>query len=291
MSYIRQDNRSSADVELLTINYSRSMLRDWFLNLSAFKSLVGEREHTVGLTISHALGDRTTASVSATAGNDADSARFQLQRGLPVGPGFGYRLSAERGENAHIFGSVSAQNDVGSYTLEADRFAGQTSYRGFASGGVALMNGGVFFARRLGDSFAVVEVPGYPGVRVYAENQFVAETDDEGMALVPRLRPYDRNRISLAHEELPFDARIDAAELDAVPYYGSGTYVRFPVTREAGATFRVTLADGRPVPPGAMARLDGGRDAFPVGHDGEVYLTGLGGGNEVLITWSPLKYP
>lgn len=284
-AYIRQDNRSSADTELLNATYSYNIAHGWYLSLNAFRNLTDERNYAINVTLTRAVDEHTTASLATTKQEGADTSRFQLQRSLPVGPGVGYRLLAEHGEFEHVLGGVSMQNDVGTYTLEADRFEGETSYRGLVSGSVAVMDGHVFLSRRLGDGFAVVEVPGYSNVRVYAENQLVAETDEDGLALVPGLRAYDRNRIGIEFQDLPLDARFDKLLMETSPYLGSGAYVRFPVTRASAATFRVLLPDGTPLPAGAAARVEGGSEDFPVGRDGGVYVAGLRGTRQVVFQW------
>ena len=48
-------------------------------------------------------------------------------------------------------------------------------------------------ARRLDQSFAVVEVADFPGMTVYVENQPVGRTDSKGRVLLDSLRAYERN--------------------------------------------------------------------------------------------------
>ena len=130
----------------------------------------------------------------------------------------------------------------------------------------------------------MVRVPDYPNVQVYAENQPVARTDASGAALVPGLRPYEKNHLGIEQKDLPLDARIDALEVDAVPYYRSGYDVEFPVAKANGALLRIVAADGRPVPAGATVRIDGRAETFPVALDGQAYVTGLKQSNWIRAT-------
>jgi len=134
-------------------------------------------------------------------------------------------------------------------------------------------------------SFAVAEVPEMPGVRVYADNQLVARTGDDGTAFLPRLRPYEVNRISIEQADLPLDAELGALSEDAVPYYRSGILVRFPVKRARGAVLTVVLENGQPIPAGALAQLVGSTAEFPVGLNGALYLTGLEASNRLRVSW------
>ncbi|MBC7454540.1 MAG: fimbrial biogenesis outer membrane usher protein [Massilia sp.] len=205
----------------------------------------------------------------------------QIQHNLPPGPGIGYRVLAGRDTNARIEGTLNVQNEVGTYALEAARRGNAAAWRASASGAVALLGGQAFLARRLGDSFAVMRVPGFPGVLVYAENQPVARTDRSGAALVPSLHPYQKNRLSIEQADLPLDAQIGALEASAVPYYRSGYDLVFPVGRANGALLRVVTPDGQPLPAGAELHIAGRADTFPVAQDGQAYVTGLAARNEL----------
>ena len=163
-----------------------------------------------------------------------------MSRSLPAGSGFGYRLVAGAGDSDQRAVEVKLQNEVGTYSLVADQSKGQTAFRGSAIGGVAFLGGSAFLSRRITNSFAVVQVPGYSGVGVYADNQLVARTDANGSALLPRLRPYQKNTVRIEQADLPLDAQIDAVQLDAVPNFRSGLLLKFPVKRSRGAPVSYT---------------------------------------------------
>jgi len=154
-----------------------------------------------------------------------------------------------------------------------------------ARGGIAVLGGQAFLARRLGDSFAVVRVPGYPNVQVYAENQPVARTNSSGTALVPGLRPYQKNRIGIEQGDLPLDASVGALEVNAVPYYRSGYDLVFPIEKASGAMLRIVMANGKAVPAGAQVNIIERAQIFPVALDGQVYLSGLERVNKIEVTW------
>ncbi|MFN3397664.1 MAG: fimbria/pilus outer membrane usher protein, partial [Sulfurimicrobium sp.] len=283
LGYLRLDNRGQPGNEVLTASYSRNLGRDWFLGLSAFKSLGDTCDYALGLVLTHVLGQRASASLNASRRNGPDAALLQVQQNLPAGSGVGYRVLAGTEGSERFEGGLSMQNDYGTYALEAARFHGADAWRASASGALAVLGGQAFLSRRLGESFAVVRVPGYPGVQVYAENQPVARTDASGAALVPALRPYQKNRLAIEQNDLPLDARIDAIEVAAVPYYRSGYAVEFPVAKANGALLRITTEDGRPVPAGAMVRIDGREEVFAVARDGRAYVSGLERNNRMRV--------
>jgi outer membrane usher protein len=121
---------------------------------------------------------------------------------------------------------------------------------------------------------------------VYAENQFVARTDSRGLAMIPRLLPYQANSVSIEQADLPLDARVDTLRLQVTPYLRSGALADFPVAPSRGGTVTIRLADGAYVPPGAVVRIVGRAEEYPVAYRGEAYLTGLAETNDLLVSWN-----
>ncbi len=285
VSHIYQAYRDQNSAQLINVSYNYTLGDGWFLNLVAFKSLNHDNNDGMALTISHALGERTNVSLMAGLQNDSPNSLLHLQRNLPPGSGLGYRVLAGHDGSERLDTGVSLQNDVGTYNLDASLFQGQYNLRGSASGGIALMGGDAFFSRRLTNSFAVVQVPDYPNVHVYAENQPVATTNASGNALVTSLRPYQDNHIRIEQADLPLDAQIDTLELNAKPYFRSGAVLKFPVRRSRGATLKIVLNDGKPLPAGATVQIMGQKEEFPVALQGQVYITGLAQNNDLRIVW------
>ena len=196
----------------------------------------------------------------------------------------GYRLEARSGGAEQA--SLSLQNQLASSTLELAQNPGGTAARWSASGAVALMAGEAFLSRRIDQSFAVARVADYPNVRILVDNQSAGRTDQNGRALLPRLRAYDLNLISIDQRDLPIDARIDALRLEAVPYWRSGVEVVFPIAHANGATFTVQLEDGTPLPVGASLQEVGTGRFWLVGYEGEVYATDLGASTRLRASWA-----
>lgn len=285
LSYAHQAFRDREELKLLSASYNASMGRLGFLGVSLLRFLSGEAKTVIALTFTRPLDERTSGSASVTAQPGSEQAAIQVQRSLPAGSGMGYRLLAGAGDSDRREAGLSLQNEFGTYLLETAQSAGQTSFRGSASGGMALLGGNAYLSRRISDSFAVVQVPDYPNVRIYADNQLVARTGADGSALLPRLRPYQKNPVRIEQADLPLDAQIDAVEIDAVPHFRSGSLLQFPVKRSRGALLTVLLENGEPLPAGALAQVVGAQEEFPVGLRGEIYVTGLSDNNRLHVTW------
>lgn len=284
MGFIHLNNRDEPDNKLMTANYSRSLAANWSVGISAFHNLEYPRDYAFTVTLTHALGARQAASLSATRHKDGeDNQLFQFQQNLPAGEGVGYRLVAGSEESDRIEGRLDAQNDIGTYTLEASRMRGFDAYRASAAGSIAFFDGGPYLSRKLGNSFAVVDVNPYPNVRVYAENQLVARTNQYGRALVPDLRPYQKNQIRIEQLDIPLNAQVNQLGINVVPYHSSGYNVSFPVKPSHSAELRVVLENGSAIEVGSTVQLMGVADLFPVAMDGKVFLQGLTNNNQIKV--------
>ena len=288
-NYTEQALHDQTRNKILAGSYSRKIGRIGNLSASVTRLLTGDAKTIFNLNFSMPLGNQTIASISTSAQPGREQARLAVSQSMPAGSGFGYRLVAGADDSDHRNVEVSAQNEVGSYTLGASQASGQTAFRGSARGAVAFLGSSAFLSRRITDSFAVVQVPGYSGVGIYADNQLIARTDANGSALLPRLRPYEKNTVRIEQSDLPLDAQIDAVQLDAVPSFRSGLLLKFPVKRSRGALLTVVLENGKPLPAGAQAQIIGDNveenEVFPTGLRGEVYLTGLAVSNRLRVTW------
>jgi outer membrane usher protein len=280
--YTHRAFRDRPDIDLVSATYGVGLARLAFASLAVIRSLGSEARTSATLTVTIPLGERTSAAMTALAQKERHQTLAQAQQSLPAGEGFGYRvLTSASGPDRHE-GALAYQSSIGTYTLEAGKGEGLSSVRAGAAGGVALLEG-VHFTRRMTDSFGIVKVPDQPNVRVYADNQPVARTDARGTAFVPRLRPYEVNRIAIEQADLPLETEIDSLSLEASPYFRSGLLMRFGARPARAALLSIVLDNGEPLPAGAIVRI--GEAEFPVGLRGEVYLTGLSAANRLRATW------
>jgi outer membrane usher protein len=169
-------------------------------------------------------------------------------------------------------------------TAEVSAGAGQQSVRLGAQGALVWIDGKVFASRRVQDSFALVEVPGYANVGVGFQGSDHTRTDADGFALLPRLQPYQRNSIRLNPSELPINAELDTIEQIAVPASRSAVKVTFPVRSGRAALIKIVLDDQHIAPAGAEVELLGDSKEFFVARRGEAFITGLKARNTLRLT-------
>jgi outer membrane usher protein len=286
--FAQQDYRQQQDTQVLSAGYNLTIPRLGFLAVSASRTLSSTDTTTLLAIFTAPLGPSTNVSLSARQTRADDGARSHelaatVQRSLPPGEGWGYQLRAS--DTGPDRATVSAQNRFGTYSAEVSNANGETGYRAEIAGGVGMVENRWFLSRQITDSFALVRVPGYGGVRVYQDNQEIGRTDGSGEVILPRVRPYQINPVGIDERDLPLDVEIDRYSLDVVPYYRSGVLVEFRVRRAYGALVTIVLESGSPAPVGAVLRVGESGEAFPVAQDGEAYLTGLAGSNRVRLEW------
>ena len=285
LSYAAQMYREQDSVRLISANYNVGIGKLGYLSFSAVRILTGTAATMYNLTFTRPLGDQTSGSASINHQGGIDRGMVDVQRNLPAGDGFGYRVQAAAGDVARVDATLAYQNGAGTYLLEGAQSQGQTNLRGDITGSIVRLGGDTFLSRHIDQSFGVVEVPGFPNVHIFADNQIVATTNASGNALVPRLRAYEDNPIRIEQADFPLDAEIDTLELTAVPALRSGIVLTFPVRRSYGGLVTVVLDDGQPVPAGAVAQIVGHTEETPAGMNGQIYLTGLAPSNQVRVTW------
>lgn len=283
VAYVTQANRETDKVRIASASFSTGFDPFGFLGVSVGRSLGPKGGLAFGVNWTLPLGPRTATMVNINKMDGKGESFVQFQQAAPAGEGTGYQVQA--GDAGSVRAALTMQTNTGSYGVDAASQRGQTATRLMASGGITFLGGSVHASRKITDSFALVQVPGYPGVRVYADNQLVGVTDEKGEALLPRLRAYERNPISIEQLDLPYDATVGALALEAEPFFRAGTVLPFAVARSYGAVVTLRLETGDDLPAGAVVTIVGRPDAFPVGYGGQVYLTGLQAHNRLKVVW------
>ena len=286
LAFVSQINRNIPSSKLITLGYGVSLRRFGSLSISALRDLGGlDSGTTIYTMLSIPLGIMTSSSLSAQSrrggsgymgGNGSTNTNdliASIQKNVPSGEGYGYALQTRNGGSSQA--SFIQQTYLGNYTASVADYLGITSTSFDVNGGVAILGSDIFMSRRIDQSFAVARVPDYPNITVLADNQAAGITNKRGTALIPRLRAYDKNEISIDPTDLPLDAKILGIKVEAVPYYRSGIEVNFPVSHSDAAIFTLILENGTPVPTGATVKIDTKEEIFRVGDDGEVYVQNL----------------
>lgn len=288
LSWTEQRRLGAAALSVATASFSTRQTA-WGSLIFSLSRLKADTDTTsLNIFWSYQLGAGTSLSAQhADSSNTPSRQVVQIQKGLPPGEGWGYRLQlAQRAaQQAALYG----QNDYGRVRLEAAEFNGQIQQRFGVSGAIATLDGQWFFSRRIDSSFGVARVPGFAKVRIYVDHQLAARTNADGYALLPRLYPYMRNNVTLEPLDLPLDTEISQLKVRPVPAWRSGVLIDIPVRKVSAATLNLMQDDGTPVPAGASVALvdpdHPSQEHFAVGHEGLVYLSGLRSENFLRVEW------
>lgn len=295
-----QDFRDRPDRELVRLGANlRLTQRATLLLLATRQRQDGPPEPGFGdqlaLGLSYFLGRNTTGKLYGSAGDGEDRAGVEVQKSLPVGTGLGYRLTADRvADRREVTGEVQYQNSYGRYTLERLDVAGQEVTNLHAAGALVWIGGGAHLTRPVQDSYALIRVPGVPGVRGYLSNQEVGRTNRQGDLLVPNLLAYFGNRLSIADEDVPLEYTVAERERVVAPPIRGGALATFPVSRLRAARGTLVVLTGGPdqarrqVPgAGRLVVTAGGVEiASPVGRAGEFYLENVPAGEHpAVLEW------
>jgi outer membrane usher protein len=273
-------------ITTLSASYSTRVLGKANLAVSLGRAIAGGSGTNVGVTLVVPLDNNvyTTASVDHRSGQTdfyATATKNPSQDG-----DLGWRVLAGQQQNqGRAEGGLFYAGRYGRLTGDVSASRDQTALRLGASGGVVWADGHVFASQRVSDSFALVEVAGYPDISVSLGGQQQGRTDASGVAMMPRLLAYQSNSVRLDARELPISAELDSIEMSTVPSWRSAVKVVFPVRVGRGALLRIVLDDGEAAPAGAVVQNDGDKQEFYVARRGEAFLTGLLSTNRITLKW------
>lgn len=287
LGYVHLKPKDGRSEHHLNVGYSQRLFGQASLYATAFTNLKKPKETSFFLGVSVPLGgNRGTASVGG-AYDLTGRWRATASYARPLKPkdgSVGWRARATHGDLKSVEAALAWRTSKATLRAQAMRIENNTTARASVEGAIVVADGSMFASNRIHDSFAIVNV-GAPDVTVRYENRPVGKTGRDGKLLLTTLRTHERNRISIAPEDLPVDARIPKTKAIVVPPQRSGVVVDFGVRQVSDAAL-VTLVDaaGQPLPAGVAVSVPGQNEPFLVGYDGQVYLEGLKAGAENEVT-------
>lgn len=191
-----------------------------------------------------------------------------------------------------IYDDASRMNFVwyGSYGQFRGGYSYSDSLRQMNAGlsGTMVIHGkGVTFGQKQGDTIALVEAPRADGVEVIGWPG--VKTDFRGYTTLGYLTPYQENMVSLNPASFPDNAEVSQTDIRVVPTKGAVVPAHFTTNIGKKVLFKLTRADGKKVPFGAVTSLSaktGKYGAGIVNESGEVYMTGMPEKGQLKINWN-----
>jgi outer membrane usher protein len=282
-NFTKQDQRTGPRLKIAGLSYNQSLGRYGYLQMNLMHASGSSGGMMAGLSYTLPLGTRSSASVDFQRQGHSTQELMQYQRNAPYGEGIGYRVLAGLGAQRRGEADLTANTDSTSYYVSVADSATGSGVQASATGSIALLGGEIHFARQIPDSFGIVRLPGYPGVRVYEDNQPVGRTDRNGNAFVPNLRSYQDNTIQIDQADLPMDVELATTTIHAVPYARSGLVLRFPTLQANNRSYTLVQRSGAYVPAGSQVVEEG--NTYPVGFNGLVYLPQLSPTSKLAASW------
>ena len=229
------------------------------------------------------LGARGQATVSAVTGNGQSGQTVSYSQSLPNRPtGFGYQVEAETSPVAGAIYTANATEQLQNATVSQQFIHGpySTLVSTDIAGSIDFVDHGVSMARTIEQGFGVVELPGYPGVPVFANGQEVGRTDARGRFILTQLEPYQPNEITLGGQGLPIGSDLVASALRIAPSGLSPAIARFALKSTGGITLTLVDSQGAVLPAGTKVVTADGTLHWIVAFDGQAFLQGAAEGKQ-----------
>lgn len=286
-TYVDLNRRSGTDFRSVSLNYRMRLGRRLNLTINGFRQYLPVRSDAIHLTLTASFGGKTTGGLSANKDRDGHySLSASVQRAPDMGGGFGYRARIGRDEKDQFSdGSVRYIGSAIEASAGWSTALGNTVYRGTARGGVVMAEGYVRPARYVTGSFAIVDLADEEGVKVYSDRRLIGKTASDGTIVIPNLRPFQKNVIELAAEDLPLDWPITSLAHVIVPSNRTGHLLEIEGGTGRSAIMTLKLPDGSMPSVGAQLIVDGQEESHFVGEDGYTFVAGLFKSQTATVSW------
>jgi len=285
VSFIHLETYDRQRSGILNVSYSRSLIWDASLHVTAFTDLADRKNSGIFAGLSFPLGEQISASSGANHSAGRTNGYVDIAKTMQPEPGsYGWRVRDAEGASPYRNASATYRSSIAQVGGEIRQFGSTVGGTLQAQGAVAAIGGGVFLSNRIDDAFAVVDA-GLPSIEVLYENRPVGKTNSDGKILIPGLRSYQKNQVAIDPRDLPINADAPTTQNVVAPTDRGGVVVSFGAKNDNDtAMVIITDKDKKPVAVGSSVRLENSDEMFVVGYDGQAYLKGLGATNTVLVT-------
>ena len=245
LEYAWRKMRDSGTYNQLSLTGSLPVLHGSSLAVTAERdtSTSAAPETGISAALNFQVG-RASATVTGQIGTTKDE-NVTIQYTPETRYGLGYNASYDPAYGNSLNASLLYRSAYGNAELDYGATSGSASSTALRlAGGVAFIDHGIFLSPPVTQSYALVEVPGTPGVGVYLENQFVGKTNAQGRLLVPDLLPNFGNPIRIDDKDVPFNTSIQTLEKLIAPAVNAGAVVTFAAERLHAITGTIVVERG-----------------------------------------------
>lgn len=232
------------------LNYNISLSKT--IELGKFGGATDDTQLSV--SISFPLGSTPRAPrayISTNKQNNGTSTQAGLNGYVTEDSNTYYSVQAGRSVDGERSGSMSlsSRTSMGDIGLGYSRGSDYDSQNFNVSGSIVAHAGGINLGQTVGETFALVEVPGISGVEVSSYSG--VKTGFNGYAVLPNAQPYRVNWVSLDTRNLGGEIELDNATQQLVPRRGSIVRASFEGSKGRRVQFEIFDKDGKAIPFGA----------------------------------------
>lgn len=268
-SHTQSANHSSDSDNQLAFSVSlpfgaRSRSQRFYSNLTS----AGKGQDSVQAGVSGYLDDASTLSYSAQAG------LYGSERS--GGVGFGWDAPS-----AKVAANYSASGPSRHLDLNA-------------SGSIVAHSDGITFGQPVGETFALVEVPGVKGAALEGST---ARTDGAGFTVESYVQPYRYNWVNLDTQTLGSEVDVTETSQRLVPRRGAVVKARFEASTGRRVQFELQQANGKKLPFGAQLFDEDRTLLGVVDNQSRALVFGIKAHGQLILNWTngsctvPYKLP
>lgn len=251
LSVLHTNFHTEPDITRYTVSYNHNILKRGGLFITASTEKTDtETENTFFAGLHYYFGGDFSGNISYEKSQGQNIEKVSIQKRLPTGTGYGFRAEAANVDGRSDFdGMAQYQNDYGIYSVGYRNEGEKNNYTASVAGGIGYIDGSAFLSRPITDSFAKVKVGDLENVRVYYFGNEIGKTDRNGEIIIPDIRSFLDNKISIENKDIPFAYSVGEFNKYVSPPYRSGSLVKFEVSKTQGFFGKIYfLKDGLKTP-------------------------------------------
>lgn len=282
-AYVEEEDKVLSDRRFLSLGWEKPLQGDAVsFSASAYQDFARD-ETGFAVSLRVRFGPYNAGGgYQSTGGREAAS--VQLSRSRMPGDRVQWSVGAADGGAGAVYqGDMTADLGAADLFLNGGVYGETNQQMVGLRGGFAVMPGAAAFQRQTTGTSAVVRMPDLKGMPIYKDNRIVAVTGKNGLAVIPDIRPYEINTLSLRPEDVPLEYHVSDFTARFIPRRGVSE-VRFDVRRETALAFTALFPAGDLLAPGSRVELLRSGLVCPVGLEGRVYCSVAEDGDTVAVT-------
>lgn len=284
LAYTRLGFEDRPSSQVASLSYSHRVFKNATLYTSVFKDFSSRDSYGIYAGLSFSFGNGIHSSSGVHSDGHGQRLFTELSKNGNSQYGrYGWRARTAEGDNPNrsLGGHLRTKHVRADASLE--QVNDDTRVTGQLEGSVVAAGGDVFLTDRIHDAFAVVNV-GAPDVPVFHQNRPAGKANRRGKAIVTNLNSYQNNPIAIDPHDLPVDAIVPNTKQVVVPRANSGVVVDFGLSaKSSSALVGFIDSDGKALPVSSTVQLNGSKETFVIGYEGQAFMQNLKADNKVRI--------